>query len=390
MSATVSSPESSEQIARKAGQGFAFILAAKLYFLVAGYVIVVTLSWMLGRALYGVYGLVVGAISVLDNVIVTGTIQSVSRFTSADEARAGAIKAAALKLQLLVGGGVAVIFVLERAMDRRFRAGSVADALFASVRRGWCSATPSTRSSSARPTGCGASGPRLASTRFYATLRGLLIVGLAAAGFAVWGAVGGFVAASLSSWSSPPSVIGVRDLEGGFPAMTLVRFVVPVMIYLLAVNLVMFADLFLLKRFRRAVRRGGRPGQRARRRLRGGAAARSDHLSGSDLRDLCRLSARLAELFSGGPGGHEQLCGDHHALLVDPAVAIAVSFVALPAQVLGGPLRPSNIRSAPTLWLCSPPGTSPSRSSSSARRSSTPPVGRGWRCPSPAPCWWSR
>ena len=120
---TVSKAESSEQreqITRGAGRGFAFILAAKLYFLFVGYAIVVTLSWVLGRGLYGVYGLVVGAISVLDNVIVTGTIQSVSRFTAKEGTEAGAVKGAALKLQLLVGGGVAATFALAAPLIADF------------------------------------------------------------------------------------------------------------------------------------------------------------------------------------------------------------------------------------------------------------------------------
>lgn len=354
MSATVSSPESSEQIARKAGQGFAFILGAKLYFLVAGYVIVVTLSWVLGRALYGVYGLVVGAISVLDNVIVTGTIQSVSRFTSADEARAGAVKAAALKLQLLVGGGVAVIFVLSAPWIAAFeRDPSLTPYLRLSAGVVLCYAIYSVFVGSAN--GLRRFGTQAGLDAFYATLRGLLIVGLAAAGFAVWGAVGGFVAASLIIVVVAAVVIGVRDLEGGFPAMTLVRFAVPVMIYLLAVNLVMFADLFLLKRLAAGVGAG--------------AVDLSNELAGAyvAVQQLARITyqALLAVTFIVFPLVSRSTFDEdreatrsyvattmRYSLIL--SVAIAISFVALPAHVLAVPFAPEYQVGAPALAVLAP------------------------------------
>jgi O-antigen/teichoic acid export membrane protein len=52
----------------------------------------------------------VAAVSVLNNATVQGTINSVSKFTSEDDSRADAVKQAGLKLQVIVGGLLALGF----------------------------------------------------------------------------------------------------------------------------------------------------------------------------------------------------------------------------------------------------------------------------------------
>jgi O-antigen/teichoic acid export membrane protein len=237
----------SDQVTRRAGRGFMAIMAAKLYFLFAGYAIVVALSWVLGRGMYGVYVLVVGAISVFNNVIVTGTIQAVSRFTARDDAQAGAVKLAALKLQILVGGGVAAAFALAAPLIARFeRDPSLTPYLRLAAVIVLCYAFYAVFVGSAN--GLRRFHVQAGLDAFYATIRCALIVGLAAAGFGAGGAVAGFVAASMIIVAVSAVVLGVRDLRGGVSPWEIARFVFPVMAYLILVNLAMFADLFLLKR----------------------------------------------------------------------------------------------------------------------------------------------
>ncbi len=96
-----------------AGRGVIFIAAAKLYFMIAGYAIYFTLPRLLGSvAEWGEYGLVIAWVSVIDNVIVTGTIQGVSRFTARGDAGADAVKRTALRMQVWLGGGIAATFCL--------------------------------------------------------------------------------------------------------------------------------------------------------------------------------------------------------------------------------------------------------------------------------------
>ena len=99
--------------ATSASRGVIFIALAKLYFMVAGYVIYFVLPRMLGSEVsWGEYSVVVGLVSVIDNVIVTATIQGVSRFTAQQEDLAEAVKKTALRVQLVLGGGTAALYAL--------------------------------------------------------------------------------------------------------------------------------------------------------------------------------------------------------------------------------------------------------------------------------------
>ena len=73
--------------ADNAGRGVLFLAAAKGYFMVAGYAIVFSLPRLLGDAAsWGDYGVVIAWVSVIDNVIVTATIQGISRSPVASSA----------------------------------------------------------------------------------------------------------------------------------------------------------------------------------------------------------------------------------------------------------------------------------------------------------------
>ena len=69
--------------ARQAGRGVIYIALAKVYFMIAGAVIEFRLPAVLTRTVFGAYAVVASTVSPFNNVLVTGTIQAVSRFTSA-------------------------------------------------------------------------------------------------------------------------------------------------------------------------------------------------------------------------------------------------------------------------------------------------------------------
>jgi stage V sporulation protein B len=79
---------------------------------VSGYGIEFILPRLLAKEEFGLYKVVVGAVSIINAVIVTGTQQTVSKYISQDEAKADSVKAKALKLQTLVGGIAALGFFL--------------------------------------------------------------------------------------------------------------------------------------------------------------------------------------------------------------------------------------------------------------------------------------
>src|SRR5512141_1737074 len=85
-----------------AGRGLLFITAAKLWFMVAGYAIQFALPRALGSpAKYGAWGIVLACVSLFNNVMVTGTVQGVSRFVAQVPTRTGAVVRAALGRQVL-------------------------------------------------------------------------------------------------------------------------------------------------------------------------------------------------------------------------------------------------------------------------------------------------
>lgn len=233
-----------------AARGILFIAAAKAYFMVAGYAIYFTLPRLLGSpASWGDYLLVIGLASVIDNVIVTGTIQGVSRFTAQSDDTVDAVKRAALRVQILLGGGIAFVYFATApwiaAWERdvtlteayRLSAGIVLCYSFYSVFVGSLN-------------GQRRFGHQAALDVTFATLRALLILGAAALGWGTLGAIGGFVAAAAiilvlsAGWVRMP-----RRGSGTFALGPIWRFMALLFIYHGALNLILRADLFLLKRF---------------------------------------------------------------------------------------------------------------------------------------------
>ncbi len=94
------------------GHGVLFIGFAKASFMVFGALQKFLLARVVDQAAYGAFSVVNNAISIVNNTIVQGTIQSVSKFTAEDDRRAGAVQRAGLRLQTFLGVGVALAFLL--------------------------------------------------------------------------------------------------------------------------------------------------------------------------------------------------------------------------------------------------------------------------------------
>lgn len=112
-------PPSADEVARQARAGLLFIPAAKAWFLVAGLLLQLLLPRALGSpALFGIWTLVLGWLSWPNNVLVTATIQTVSHFAAHTSVEAA--KRAALRLNLLLAGGVALLFCLSAPLIAAF------------------------------------------------------------------------------------------------------------------------------------------------------------------------------------------------------------------------------------------------------------------------------
>jgi stage V sporulation protein B len=242
----------SPEVARTAigaGRGLVLISAAKLWFMVAGYVIQFGLPRALGSPeKYGLWVLVLSLVSPLNNVMVTATIQGVSRFTSESAARGGAVVRAALRMQMLLGGGATLAFFLlapavawfehDAALTPylRLAAGVVGAYAFYAVFVGAAN-------------GAHAFQKQAGLDMTFASLRALFVVGAAALTGSALAAVGGFVAAALLILLLSIAWVGLGPASTEkMPVAPLLRFFLGVAAYLLIVNLLMFVDGLLLKR----------------------------------------------------------------------------------------------------------------------------------------------
>ena len=73
------------------GRGLVFITGAKLYFIATGFLVQLGLPRLLGSPeVFGQYSLAMSIVSVINNVLIAATVQSVSKRVSEDPALAGA------------------------------------------------------------------------------------------------------------------------------------------------------------------------------------------------------------------------------------------------------------------------------------------------------------
>ena len=86
-----------------AGKGLAFITLAKLYFILMGFIVQLGLPRFLSPTEYGRYSLAMSFVSVVNNVLIAATVQSVAKRVSENEALAGARLRQGLLIQLVIG-----------------------------------------------------------------------------------------------------------------------------------------------------------------------------------------------------------------------------------------------------------------------------------------------
>lgn len=106
--------------AAKTGRSALLLTGAKFWFLVSGFIIQWALQRVLrdaagideGKRLYGLYSTATGFAAILNAFVYQGTTQAVATFTGRDPANAASVKAAAFRLQAILGGGLFALWWL--------------------------------------------------------------------------------------------------------------------------------------------------------------------------------------------------------------------------------------------------------------------------------------
>ena len=237
--------------AGRAGSGALFLAGGNVLFIFAGLVIQFGLPAILPTATFGAYSLISSIASWVNNVTVAGTINTVSKFTAAEPEKARDVQSAALRMQLVLGLGIALVFMAcapliawllhddsltaPLALAGLIVAGYSFYAVFVGTANGLHDFHK-----------------QAGLSVLFAFVRAALLLGMAVAGTGVIGVIGGWVAAVVFIlllaivWIGMPARDG--KLGAKLPVAPLVRFFSGVAIYLVLFNLLMFVDAFLLKR----------------------------------------------------------------------------------------------------------------------------------------------
>jgi len=233
-----------------AGRGVLYIAFAKFYFMFAGLVIQFRLPNILSRAAFGSYSLVSNIASLVNNVLVTGTIQAVSRFSAQEPGKARLVQQAGLRMHVRLGLVIAAGFIAAAPLvawllhdmsktEPLMLAGLIVGGYsFYAVFVGTANGLHQFHKQAALDV-------------TFATLRVAGLLGMAMAGFGVIGVIGGWVAAvgvilcAAIVWVGLPGKIAKEDR---LPIAPLIKFFAGVAVYLVLFNALMFTDSVLIKR----------------------------------------------------------------------------------------------------------------------------------------------
>ncbi|MBA3465347.1 MAG: polysaccharide biosynthesis protein [Deltaproteobacteria bacterium] len=233
-----------------AGRGVLYIAFAKFYFMFAGLVIQFRLPNILSRSAFGSFSLVSNIASMINNVLVTGTIQTVSKFSAAEPGKARQVQQAGLRMHVRLGlviaiGFIAVAPLIAWLLHDMSKTGPlmlagliVAGYSFYAVFVGTANGLHQFHKQAGLDV-------------TFATLRVAGLLGMAMAGLGVIGVIGGWVAAvgvilvAAMVWVGLPGKIAAEDR---LPVKPLIKFFAGVAVYLLLFNALMFVDSILIKR----------------------------------------------------------------------------------------------------------------------------------------------
>ena len=227
-------------------KGSVLLLISKLWFVITGYGIYFGLNRILGVEDFGRYGLVVGAVTIVNMCFIKGTLQAVSKFVSEDPSRSAAVRHEALRVQFWLGGGSFIVFFLAAPLIADLlRAPEITSALrFASLIILFYSFYA---------VFMGVLNGEKQFTRqaffdiSYSTLKLILLLALASL-FHLEGAIIGFASAALLVLIGSATAVGFRRPAASFARSRIIRFCLPVMALTLVIHLIMHLDLFMLKR----------------------------------------------------------------------------------------------------------------------------------------------
>jgi O-antigen/teichoic acid export membrane protein len=243
--ASAAKPEADAAVV--AGRGALFIGFAKIYFMVSGLIQQVGLNRVLGSVEYGAFGVVNSVISIVNNTMVQATVQSVSKFTAEDDARAGAVQRAGLRMQAVLGTLVGLAFLAGAPLIAAFEKAPAYTPYFriaAAIPFFYAFYTVFVGSAN----GLRRFHVQAAFDITFSTIKTILLLGLGAL-IAVKGAFLGFAFSALVILVVASRKMRLPAQGPTFPAARLVPYMGGVAVYALLLNLALLYDQPLLQHF---------------------------------------------------------------------------------------------------------------------------------------------
>lgn len=236
--------------ASSAGRGVLLLAASNIFFIFAGMAIQFGLPAVLTVSVFGAYTLVNSIASLFNNVLVTGTIQTVSRSSAQTPEVARAFQHAGLRMHLRLGLVLAIGFIASAPLIAWFLHddSKTAPLMLAGLIVGGYSFYAVFVGTA---NGLKRFDQQAGLTVVFAAVRAAALIGMAVAGATVVGLIGGWVAAVALIlvlavlWVGLPGRISPDDKK---PIAPLVRYFARVGGYLIFFNAILFVDNFLLKR----------------------------------------------------------------------------------------------------------------------------------------------
>lgn len=228
------------------GKGTIYLTCVSLFSVVVGYILYIFLARLLGPEDFGIYGIVIGLVSVLDRVLLSGVQQTVSKFVSEKERLANMFKNKFLKLIFLFSFFISIIYflvskqlalVLNDVTLTKYIQLSALILIFYSlygVLQGYLN------------------GLRLFKKQaiirvFYILIKVILVLIFVLLGFGVMGAVVGFILATFVSFVVNWFIVGFKGGGGEFPFKRVIVFSSSIMGFTLVATLLMYIGLFFVK-----------------------------------------------------------------------------------------------------------------------------------------------
>jgi stage V sporulation protein B len=242
-------PTVSTDTARRAGRGVLLISGSKIYFLIAGYAGQLLLPRLFGSPeVFGLFSTAMSSVSILNNIVVGATVQVVSKRVSEAVDRSEITLRHALSVQLWLGLGLAsLLFASAPWLAGSLLRDPLLTPLFqlsAAVVLAYCLYTAFVGTLNGRQNFRTQAGFDIG----YTTLRTGSMLTAAALGYGAVGAFTGFATASCVIAVASALVVGLGARGGPVPYRAWFSFMVPLWLYQSCVQVIMQADLALLKR----------------------------------------------------------------------------------------------------------------------------------------------